>query len=144
MILKRIKSDWLEVVAVAMGGMIGSLLRYGTNHLVSLAVEGPYLLTATFIENMAGSFMIGWFFILLKGNRRRNHYLSRFLITGVAGSYTTYSAFMTDALLLAQSSITLFLLFILSSVAIGLLMVWVGTLLAERWLVKLGREKRGE
>lgn len=84
------------VFLVALGGAIGSVLRYAT----VFAVTAPL---ATFIVNVVGSFVMGALFV---GLASRPH-LSPFLLTGVLGGFTTFSAFSLDTLKLWQSGATL-------------------------------------
>lgn len=76
---------------VAIGGAIGSMLRFLTT-----AVVGAPL--ATFAVNVIGSFAMGALFILLASRPQ----FSPLLLTGVLGGFTTFSAFSLDALKLWQ------------------------------------------
>ena len=76
---------------VALGGAIGSVLRFVTVSVVG----GP---VATFAVNVLGSFLMG---VLVVALAQRSH-LSPFLMTGVLGGFTTFSAFSLDALKLYE------------------------------------------
>lgn len=77
---------------VALGGAIGSALRY----LTVLAIGAPL---ATLAVNVAGSFAMGVLFVALAGRGTA----SPFLMTGVLGGFTTFSAFSLDALKLWEA-----------------------------------------
>ncbi len=82
------------VIFVGLGGAIGAILRYGVGVLVATPL-------ATLVVNVIGSFLIGvvWVMLAQKGFDRA----SAFLITGVLGGFTTFSAFSLDALRLFES-----------------------------------------
>jgi CrcB protein len=79
---------------VALGGAIGASTRYLTNAAVTRWIgQGfPY---GTMLVNVAGSFLMGVLIMVLaqKGGTR----FAPFLMTGVLGGFTTFSAFSLDA-----------------------------------------------
>ncbi|MDZ4135063.1 MAG: fluoride efflux transporter CrcB [Paracoccaceae bacterium] len=79
---------------VALGGAIGASARYLTNVAVMRGV-GPGFPYATLVVNIAGSFLMGVLVVVLahKGGTR----YAPFLMTGVLGGFTTFSAFSLDA-----------------------------------------------
>ncbi|MGK7872498.1 MAG: CrcB family protein [Xenococcaceae cyanobacterium] len=79
-----------EFAAIAVGGVVGALARYGGELLLKSASHGfPW---ATFAENISGSFLLGFMVAVLP--RRIPYPLFKpFLIVGVLGSYTTFSTF---------------------------------------------------
>jgi len=81
------------VISVALGGALGAVLRYG----VGLAVAFPF---GTLAVNILGSFAIGaiWAHLSAKG---LHHWLP-FIMTGLLGGFTTFSAFSLDALRLVE------------------------------------------
>ncbi len=81
------------VISVALGGAIGSVLRY----LVGLMVVFPL---GTLAVNVIGSFAIGLVWVHL-ADKGLQHWLP-FLMTGVLGGFTTFSAFTLDALRLVE------------------------------------------
>lgn len=106
---------------VAIGGALGSVLRY----LTISVVGGPI---ATFLVNVAGSLVIGVLFVVLSG---RAH-LSALLMTGVLGGFTTFSAFSLDALKLYETGQPMqSLLYIVGSVLLSLAAVALGAALAR-------------
>ena len=107
----------------ALGAVIGSLLRYFVGSLVN-STSFPW---ATFTVNVVGSLLIGLFLtlpIITQHEQRRV-----FLITGVLGGFTTFSALAVESL---QLSAQLALLYIFSSFFIGTL----AALLANRLVTK--------
>jgi CrcB protein len=104
---------------VALGGAIGSVLRY----LTVITVGAPL---GTFLVNVIGSLLIGLLFVTLS-NR-----FSPLLMAGVLGGFTTFSAFSLDALKLWESGQpTTALLYIAASVFLSLAAVALGAALAR-------------
>ncbi len=111
----------LTLTQVAIGGAIGSVLRY----LMVVAVGTPI---ATVAVNMAGSFAMGVLFITLATRTS----LSPLLMTGILGGFTTFSAFSLDALKLWEGGQTLqATLYVLASVILSLIAVALGAALAR-------------
>ena len=86
------------LIQVALGGAIGSVLRYLTVLGASrwLGAGFPY---GVLIVNVAGSFVIGVLFVALAGREA----LSPLLMTGILGGFTTFSAFSLDTLKLWET-----------------------------------------
>ncbi len=106
---------------VALGGAIGSVLRY----LTVSAISAPL---GTFVVNVAGSFVMGILFVLISSRTT----LSPLLMTGVLGGFTTFSAFSLDTLKLWQSGQTpTALAYVAGSVVFSLLAVALGAALAR-------------
>ena len=84
----------MPFLSVALGGAIGSVLRYG----VGLCVAFPL---GTLAVNVAGSFAIGVIWVQLT-ERGMQQWLP-FVMTGILGGFTTFSAFTLDALRLIES-----------------------------------------
>lgn len=106
---------------VALGGAIGACLRFA-----AVAFAGAPV--ATLAVNILGSFVIGVLFITLAGRTS----LSPFLMTGILGGFTTFSAFSLDALKLWESGQTLQAAgYVLASVLLSLAAVFVGAALAR-------------
>lgn len=79
---------------VALGGAIGASARYLTN-VGTMRLVGPGFPWATLLVNVVGSLLMGVLVVVLaqKGGIR----LAPFLMTGVLGGFTTFSAFSLDA-----------------------------------------------
>lgn len=106
---------------VALGGAIGSVLRY----LTVTAFGAPWAVAAV---NVVGSFAMGVLFVALTSRAQ----ISPFLMTGVLGGFTTFSAFSLDALRLWQSGQTTQAVFYIAlSVGLSLFAVALGAALAK-------------
>lgn len=87
------------MLQVALGGAIGASARYLTNVAVLRAL-GPGFPWATVIVNVVGSFAMGVLVVWLA--QRDATRLAPFLMTGVLGGFTTFSAFSLDVATLWQ------------------------------------------
>ena len=118
---------WLLVGA---GGAIGALGRHwlGAHLLRQLGSGLPW---GTLCANLAGSFAAGFLAIWLEGRGPSALYWRAFLIVGVLGALTTYSALMVECLLYARTQRTpLMLGYLGTTLACGLALVWLGARLA--------------
>jgi fluoride exporter len=85
------------LLQVALGGALGASARYLT-HVAVLRGIGPGFPVATVIVNVLGSFLMGVLVVWLM--QRDAQRLAPFLLTGVLGGFTTFSAFSLDAVTL--------------------------------------------
>ncbi len=122
-----------EIAWVAAGGALGAAIRHGTNQLVFEILGESRFFIATSIENILGCFFIGVIYTLLSRRTVKYRNLNLFLLTGVIGSYTTYSGFMADNLLLFAESIPLLLMYAFSQLIVGLIAVMTGIGLMKKY-----------
>lgn len=92
----------------------------------------------TFAVNVAGCFLIGllvgWLghheidvFLGTEGKVAVNSILSALFVSGFCGGFTTFSSFSHDSYAMIQKGQWMkFTLYIVPTVALGLLMVWLG------------------
>ncbi len=107
-----------HLLQVALGGAIGSALRYGVNVSAARAF-GTGLPWGTLIVNIVGSFAMGLLVVLLaeKGGMK----LAPLLMTGILGGFTTFSAFSLDTMTLWERGQTgLALAYVAASVILSL------------------------
>ncbi|REL38968.1 CrcB family protein [Rhodohalobacter sp. SW132] len=120
-----------NVLWIALGGVCGALLRHATNTLFGLLAADSHFITATTIENLLGSFLMGVFFTVLSRNPEKNIRINLFLLTGLLGSYTTYSGFMTEAFVFFGDSFYLFAAYLFSQIFAGVLLLAAGVKIAQ-------------
>jgi CrcB protein len=91
-------------VAVAVGGAFGSVARYWLTGAMT-ALTGPRFPWGTLLINVLGSFVIGLVagFTLTPERVGMHPDIRIFLMTGVCGGFTTFSAFSLQMLELLQS-----------------------------------------
>jgi len=117
---------------IALGGALGSVSRFWLNGLVSTRI-GETFPWGTMAANVTGSFLIGFFGTLTGPDGRWLTPVGfrEFFMIGVCGGYTTFSSFSLQTLNLAQDGEWLRAGGnILGSVALCLVAVWLGHLLA--------------
>lgn len=106
---------------IALGGALGSVLRY----LMVGAIGAPW---GVALVNVLGSFAIGMLFVFL--DARTGWQL--FLMTGLLGGFTTFSAFSLDTLkLIQQGYLGQASLYVFASVGLSLLAVALGSSLVR-------------
>lgn len=111
-----------QLLLVALGGAIGSAMRYLTAILLARHYTGSIPL-ATLAVNVLGCFLIG----LLIGLCSETTYLRLLFITGFCGGFTTFSTFTAESyVMFREGAYGLALLYIAGSVLIGLLALWIG------------------
>lgn len=122
---------WRIICFVALGGAIGSVLRFLTTALVHKYWQASFPL-ATFIINGVGCFCIGLFAVLLQKQNFLSEDLKWFLITGLCGGYTTFSAFgLENFTLLQNHNVAISLLYIGGSIFTGIAFVWFGMIVGK-------------
>jgi CrcB protein len=107
----------LGYLAIALGAVLGAFLRHAMFNLFKVD-SFPY---HTLIVNIIGCFLIGVFaeYCIIKGNVPSSVRL--FFITGLLGSFTTFSAFALDTgFLVSKGEIFKTFLYIGSSLFLGL------------------------
>ncbi len=116
-----------HVLLVACGGALGAVTRYLLSGWITLHLVGSRFPTGTLAVNLLGCFAIG----LLAGLSQKHHVLSPeinlLLTTGFLGGFTTFSAFGLESFMLYQRGEALIAgSYILASLLLGLLCVWLG------------------
>lgn len=84
----------MSFLQVAIGGAIGSCLRFGVG-LLLLRVPTPGFPLGVLTVNIVGSFVMG--LVMVLSFHRGFDHLNPFLMTGILGGFTTFSAFSLEA-----------------------------------------------
>ncbi|GLK66037.1 fluoride efflux transporter CrcB [Paracoccus kondratievae] len=113
---------------VGLGGALGSAARYGVNILAGRMTQGFPL--GTLIVNIVGCLAMGLLAALLA--HRGGQHLAPFLLTGVLGGFTTFSAFALDtATLWERGAGAVALGYVLCSVILSLAAVVMGLVIGR-------------
>ena len=91
-----------RLMLVALGGALGSVLRYLVA-VAAVAWVGPTFPWGTLVVNLVGSFVIGLVQSLAVESLAISEETRTFLSTGVMGGLTTYSAFSYETVRLAET-----------------------------------------
>ena len=115
--------------AIALGGALGSVLRYLIQSALRPATGGfPW---GTLAVNLAGSFLIGLCAALAE-RQGAGSWIRPWLMIGLLGGFTTFSAFSLENVhLLRGGHIALLFLYVLVSVMGGLALALAGYALAR-------------
>jgi CrcB protein len=122
---------WQQLMLVAAGGALGAAARFWLGGAL-LRQFGDGLPWGTLAANLIGSFAAGFLAVWLEGRGPAALYWRAFLIVGVLGALTTWSALMLECLLYARSQRSgLMLGYLALTLVSGLLLVWLGARAAE-------------
>jgi CrcB protein len=111
--------NYSTCLLIAVGGAIGTLGRYGLS-VLALPISGN-LPWGTIIINVSGSFLIGFFgtLTLASGKFPVSENVRLFVMVGLCGGFTTFSAFSLQTLdLLREGALTRAMVNVLLSVAL--------------------------
>ncbi len=111
---------------VASGGALGSVLRYLLSRWIQLSQPGPFPL-GTLAVNLTGSLLIGILFGYLTKTETGSEDLRLLMMTGFCGGFTTFSALTLESLHLIRDNRTgLFFLYISVSLLLGIAATYAG------------------
>ncbi len=120
-----------ELLAVFVGGIVGTGLRFGADALIPHTnTTFPF---STLLVNVVGSFLLG--LLVARYWVRANSWMKAGLGTGLVGSFTTFSAIMVS--IVAQAANGLWLLavgYLILSLALGFGAAAIGLHLGRRML----------
>ncbi|HTN16725.1 MAG TPA: fluoride efflux transporter CrcB [Chitinophagaceae bacterium] len=120
-----------NLLLVMLGGGAGSGFRYLVSVLGRKYFHTDFPL-ATLLINISGSLLIGVILGYCINHQPKNETLALLLATGFCGGFTTFSAFAFENLKLIQANQSgQALLYICTSVILGILAVWLGTKLVR-------------
>lgn len=114
-----------DLLLVGLGSGLGGMCRYLVSQLLVTTQNGfPW---GTFTVNIVGSLLIGLLWGLSSRLPSLSPALTLLFMVGFCGGFTTFSTFSREGLsLLQMQNYTLFLLYTLGSVVLGILAVMVG------------------
>lgn len=115
------------LLLVALGGAIGAVSRHLLGSwLLPISTQHRFPL-GTLAVNVLGCFLIGLLAAILQRHAPADQTLRPFLITGILGGFTTFSAFGLETFeLIRRGDPATALLYVAASVVLGLLAVWGG------------------
>ena len=117
------------LLQVALGGAIGASVRY-LSSVGAMRLMGPGFPWGTLFVNVVGSFLMGVLVVVLahKGGMR----FAPFLLTGILGGFTTFSAFSLDTMAIYErGEMSLAAFYVAASVLLSLGAVVLAMFLAR-------------
>ncbi|PAV28655.1 CrcB protein [Virgibacillus profundi] len=110
-------------IAIGIGGMIGSMGRYGISILFTADHEFPF---ATLTANLIGCFLLSFLLNHPSIKQKLSHEMFTAVSIGAIGSFTTFSTFAVETIELWSSNLLLAVGYILISILGGLVFCYVG------------------
>ncbi len=121
----------LQLIAIAAGGALGALARYGMSNGV-YALLGRDFPWGTLAVNLLGSFLMGLLFVLFLERLSLGPEWRGAVLIGFLGAFTTFSTFSIETLNLLESGAMLAaFLNMVVSVWLCVLLCWAGIILAR-------------
>jgi CrcB protein len=121
----------LHLIAIAAGGALGSLARYGMSSAV-YAWLGRGFPWGTLAVNLFGSFLMGLLFVLLIERLSWAPEWRGAILIGFLGAFTTFSTFSIETLnLLEEGAMLAAFLNMVLSVWLCVLVCWAGVILGR-------------
>jgi fluoride exporter len=123
--------DRSELAAIFTGGFIGAVARAGVSEALPIAAGSwPW---ATFLVNIVGAFLLGYFVTRLQERLPLSAYRRPFLGTGVCGALTTFSTMQVELLRMLDADLVgLAVAYAAASIVVGFVAVVVATNLVRR------------
>ncbi len=117
------------LLQVALGGAIGASLRFASGVAILRVWQGSFPV-AILSVNVVGSFLMGLFVVW--SHQRGATHLNPFVMTGVLGGFTTFSAFSLEAYtLFEKGQVAAAGLYVGLSVVCSILGLMAGVLIAR-------------
>ncbi len=115
-----------NILLIGLGGFAGSVARYFVSKL-NLQLDFFSIPVGTFLVNIAGSFLIGFFTGISDKSLILTMEMRMFLMVGLCGGFTTFSTFTNENLMLMRNGqFGVMLLYTAASVIIGFTAVYFG------------------
>lgn len=122
---------WQQLMLVMLGGALGAAGRFWLGGALLRQLGGGGIPWGTLAANMIGSFLAGFIVVWLENRGSAALCWRAFLIVGVMGGLTTFSALMVETMLFARTQRSdLMLGYLVGTLLAGLVLVWAGARLA--------------
>jgi len=121
-----------DIIAVLIGGVIGTAMRVGADTVFSLVMPGNF--TAIMTINAVGSFMLGALVAGLWSRTSAKSWVKAGIGTGLLGSFTTLSGIALAGLTTGNAFVTMYLIFmaLFTSLFAAWFGIWLGGLTVRK------------
>jgi CrcB protein len=119
-----------KILLIALGGAIGSVLRYALGHGIKTVTNTVFPWSTLFI-NIIGSLLIGILAAVYAKHHQQYNWVEAFGIIGLCGGFTTFSTFSLENIKLMQQGAYLQAF---TYIALSII-VCLGSTLLGHWLV---------
>jgi CrcB protein len=121
----------IRLCCIGLGGFAGAVLRYLVSGWVQDRSGSIAIPFGTAAVNLSGCFIIGILTFLVESRSYFSVETRAFVLIGLLGSFTTFSTFGSETLMLIRSGrMDIAALYSGGQVVVGVMMVWLGRLLA--------------
>ncbi|CQR46525.1 Putative fluoride ion transporter CrcB [Paraliobacillus sp. PM-2] len=121
-------STYIVIIFIGFGGAIGSIARYGVAQLF----PNNSLPFGTILVNILGCFLLAFLSNHTLIKKKLPKYMILAIHTGVIGSFTTFSTFTVESLVLLTDHLLIGVAYMFGSIIFGLIACFIGYLLASR------------
>ncbi|MDH3328252.1 MAG: fluoride efflux transporter CrcB [Desulfobulbaceae bacterium] len=122
----------IRLCSIGLGGFVGAILRYLVSGWVqdrSGSIAFPY---GTLSVNLMGCFIIGFLTFLVETRSFFSVETRSFILIGLLGSFTTFSTFGNETLVLIRGGrLDMAVFYTGGHLVVGVMMVWMGRLAAS-------------
>jgi len=119
------------VFAVALGGALGAVSRYGLDRAIESRRSSSFP-WATLAVNASGCLVVGFLIAAVVDRHDSPAWVRAGLVVGFCGGYTTFSTFAQETLELAEGrAVALAVTNVVVSVTVGVAAVFLGTRLGR-------------
>lgn len=124
----------MNLLIIGFGGALGAMLRY-LSTMAAVRLFGPGFPWGTAFVNVAGSLIMGAATVVLIEAGEARPQIALFVMTGVLGGFTTFSAFSLDTAQLIETGRTgAAAAYVLGSVALAIFGLFIGFALGRMLL----------
>ena len=121
-----------QVLAIAAGGAVGSVLRFWVSTWVH-SFAGRAFPYGTLAVNVVGCLAMGFLFVLFLDRLSDNAVLRADVLIGVLGGFTTFSSFSIETFnLIEQGELVRAMLNILDSLVLCVSATWLGVIIGRQ------------
>ncbi|KAF2955627.1 fluoride efflux transporter CrcB [Marinitoga sp. 38H-ov] len=117
----------MSLIYIGLGGFCGAILRYLLSKYINTLFSIGNMPYGTLFVNILGAFILSFLMSLSVYKLEIPKSFMLFFATGFIGSFTTFSTFMYETIILSEESFSLYSLLYLSlSIILGLLFSFLG------------------